>query len=186
MTTADNAWPERVETERLILRAPRLDDAATIFDRWARDTDVTRYMTVAAHHRLADSEHYVQRCNDGWRSGRELTWMLTTRDDPRPIGGISLRPDRHMASMGYILGRAYWGQGFMPEAGLALLDVARGMPALYRVWAVCDVENRASARVMEKLGMQREGILRRWIVHPNVSTTPRDVYCYAWIREGSP
>jgi [ribosomal protein S5]-alanine N-acetyltransferase len=53
---------------------------------------------------------------------------------------------------------------------------------IWRIGAVCDVENRASARVMEKAGLEREGILRRWIIHPNVSSEPRDCFSYAMVR----
>jgi RimJ/RimL family protein N-acetyltransferase len=54
--------------------------------------------------------------------------------------------------------------------------------AIFRIWAVCDVDNAASARVMEKAGMQREGVLRRWSVHPNISAEPRDSFCYAIVK----
>jgi RimJ/RimL family protein N-acetyltransferase len=67
----------------------------------------------------------------------------------------------------------------MTEAVTALIGWALKQDAIYRVWAVCDVENGASARVMEKAGMKREGTLRRWSVHPNIGDQPRDSYCYA-------
>ena len=54
--------------------------------------------------------------------------------------------------------------------------------AIWRLGAVCDIDNRASARVMEKAGMQREGILRRWMLHPNISAEPRDCFSYATTR----
>ena len=47
---------------------------------------------------------------------------------------------------------------------------------------VCDVENKASARVMEKAGLEREGMLRHWIIHPNISCKPRDWLSYAKVR----
>jgi RimJ/RimL family protein N-acetyltransferase len=50
------------------------------------------------------------------------------------------------------------------------------------VWAVTDVDNHASARVLEKIGMQREGLLRRWLVHPSLSPEPRDCWCFARVR----
>ncbi|MBV8911854.1 MAG: GNAT family N-acetyltransferase, partial [Acetobacteraceae bacterium] len=50
------------------------------------------------------------------------------------------------------------------------------------IGAVCDVENRASARVMEKAGLEREAILRRWLVHPNLGEAPRDCFSYAKVR----
>lgn len=61
----------------------------------------------------------------------------------------------------------------------AVLDA---VPSVSRVWAVCDVENRASARVLEKIGMRFEGILARWSIHPNLSDEPRDCRGYARLR----
>ena len=111
--------------------------------------------------------------------------MIARHGDQRALGAIALRSDGFKANIGYVLARAFWGQGLMPEAGRALLDHASRFDEIQRVWAVCDVDNRASARVMEKIGMTYEGTLRRWIVHPNVSALPRDVLCYAWIRPPS-
>jgi RimJ/RimL family protein N-acetyltransferase len=59
------------------------------------------------------------------------------------------------------------------------VDWALTQPTIYRVWATCDVDNLASARLLEKIGMQREGLLRRWIIPPNISEVPRDCWCYA-------
>ncbi|MCI0650822.1 MAG: GNAT family N-acetyltransferase [Planctomycetes bacterium] len=73
----------------------------------------------------------------------------------------------------------------MPEALRPLVEWALGQVAIHRVWAFCDVDNLASARVLEKLGMEREGILRRWFVHPNVSAFPRDCYSYSLVKGGA-
>jgi RimJ/RimL family protein N-acetyltransferase len=64
-------------------------------------------------------------------------------------------------------------------------DWVLAQPEIHRVWAVCDVDNLASARVMEKSGMEREGRLRRWAVHPNLSGGPRDFWCYSRVKEAS-
>jgi [ribosomal protein S5]-alanine N-acetyltransferase len=89
---------------------------------------------------------------------------------------------RHRVAVGYVLARSAWGKGYVPEALRAVIDVLWTRPEIYRVWAVCDVDNPASARVLEKVGMEREGVLKRYIAHPNVSEEPRDVYCYAFTR----
>jgi RimJ/RimL family protein N-acetyltransferase len=70
----------------------------------------------------------------------------------------------------------------MTEAVRAVVEQALGLPHIYRVAAICDVENVASARVMEKVGMLREGVLRRAVLHPNISAEPRDAYIYARTR----
>ena len=70
----------------------------------------------------------------------------------------------------------------MTESARAIIEWAFGQPSIYRVYATTDVENTASWRVMEKAGMQCEGILRRYVVQPNISDVPRDSYIYAIVR----
>jgi RimJ/RimL family protein N-acetyltransferase len=72
----------------------------------------------------------------------------------------------------------------MTEAVMSVTHWALAQPEIYRVWATCDVENVASARLLERVGMQREGVLHRWLLHPNVSNTPRDCFCYAIVKAG--
>ena len=60
------------------------------------------------------------------------------------------------------------------------MDWALTEPASYRVWAVYDAEHTASARVLEKIGMEREGVLRRWAVYPNLGPEPRN--CWSYVR----
>lgn len=81
--------------------------------------------------------------------------------------------------IGYGAARAYWGKGYIPEATCAIIDWAFQQPSIFRVYATTDVENVASRRVLEKVGMQCEGILRTYILHPNIDDVPRDSYMYA-------
>ena len=70
----------------------------------------------------------------------------------------------------------------MTESARARIEWAFQHPVIYRVYATTDVENVASWRVMEKAGMECEGILRRYIVQPNISDEPRDSYIYAIVK----
>ena len=70
----------------------------------------------------------------------------------------------------------------MGEAVSGLIQWAFAQPEIFRVWATCDVDNVASARLLESVGMQLEGTLCAWILHPNVSDTPRDCLCYAVVK----
>jgi RimJ/RimL family protein N-acetyltransferase len=82
----------------------------------------------------------------------------------RLIGGcrIEIRSAAHgSGDVGYVLDRQHWGHGYMTEATRALVGFGFGRLALHRIWAACDVDNHASARVLEKLGMRREGHLRQ-------------------------
>jgi [ribosomal protein S5]-alanine N-acetyltransferase len=71
-----------------------------------------------------------------------------------------------------VLARPTWGQGLMTEALSEVVGWALRQPGIWRIGDVCDVENLASARVMEKAGLEREGVLRRWGVHPNLGEVP--------------
>jgi ribosomal-protein-alanine N-acetyltransferase len=53
---------------------------------------------------------------------------------------------------------------------------------VYRIWATCDTDNVASARVLEKAGLRREGTLHRWSVKPNIGPEPRDAFVFAKVR----
>ena len=70
----------------------------------------------------------------------------------------------------------------MTEVLTHVVEWALRQPGIWRIGDVCDVENTASARVMEKAGLQREGVLRRWSVHPNLGEAPRDCIGYAKVR----
>jgi [ribosomal protein S5]-alanine N-acetyltransferase len=114
--------------------------------------------------------------------GSVVPWVLTEPGDERPIGMVELRPSGHRAELGYVLARDWWGRGLMTEAARAVVEWALADPRIFRVWAVTDVDNAASARVLEKIGMQREGLLRRWLIHPNLSPEPRDCWSYGRVR----
>ena len=70
----------------------------------------------------------------------------------------------------------------MTEALTAVADWALQQATIWRIGGLCDVENLASARVMEKAGLTREGVLLRWMVHPNLGDAPRDCLSYARVR----
>jgi len=92
---------------------------------------------------------------------------------------IEIRPNRHRADFGFVLARAHWATGVMPEAISALIEITLAQTLIYRMEATCDLDNKASARALEKAGLSREGLLRRYIVHPNISSEPRDSLLYA-------
>jgi RimJ/RimL family protein N-acetyltransferase len=71
----------------------------------------------------------------------------------------------------------------MTEALIEVVHWALRQPAIFRIGAVCDVENIGSARVMEKARLLREGVLRRWLVHPNIRDKSRDCFSYARVRQ---
>ena len=171
--------PEALETERLRLRKPILGDAEAIFRSYGQDPEVTRYLTWEPNQSIDETREFLRACLAAWREGKSFHWVIVRKRDTGLLGMINARVDGHKWELGYVLARAHWGQGYMTETVKAVISWALQQKEVYRVWSVCDVENIASARVMEKVGMKREGVLYRWSVHPNRSAEPRDSYCYS-------
>jgi len=171
-----------VHTPHLTLRPPRLSDAQAIFDAYAQDAEVTRYMVWSPHESVVETEEWLRGCVQGSESGARHPFIIESRADGRLIGMIELRPDGYKADFGYVLARSEWGKGYATEALRVLIEFAFTLPGVRRVWAVCDVDNAASARVMEKAGLEREGVLRKFGIHPNISSEPRNVFCYSVVR----
>jgi RimJ/RimL family protein N-acetyltransferase len=172
-----------LETARLLLRKPRPDDAARIFEAYGQDGEVTRYLMWQPHKDLQDAEAAVQRFLDAWECGTHLTWLILDRKTGELAGSIAARRDENGMNLGYLLARTYWGRGLMAEAIEAVVQWAFDDPSVLRTSAVCDVENRASARVLEKTGFVCEGVLNEYSLHPNISAIPRDCYSYAQTRQ---
>ena len=175
-------FPDTVETLRLHLRRPVPADAERIFQTYAQDREVTRYLVWVPHSSVEATKKFIAFCQDRWMSAVAFPYAITRKQDGQLLGMIEVRPNGHRADFGYVLAREYWGNGFMPEAIAALVEITLRPPAIYRMEATCDVENKASARALEKAGFSREGLLRRYMIHPNISPEPRDSFLYALTR----
>jgi RimJ/RimL family protein N-acetyltransferase len=175
-------FPARFDTARMVLRPIEPRDAAPIFNSYAQDHEVTRFLTWRPHRNLGETDAYVAHCLS---TPPEVarTYLLVGRPDGAVRGALDLRRAGAVRlEFGYVLARACWGQGLMTEALGEVAAWALAQPSVFRIGAVCDVENIGSARVMEKAGLQREGVLRRWLVHPALGDEPRDCFSYARVR----
>jgi len=174
--------PPGFQTSRLILRPIEAGDAGAIFDGYAQDREVTRYMTWRPHRDRSDADACVAGCLATPRDW-SLTYAITGRGDHRLRGVFELRrPVPYRLGYGYVLARQFWGQGLMSEVLTAAVEWALAQSDVWRIGDVCDVDNLASARVMEKACMTRQALLRRWSMHPNVSDEPRDCLSFARYR----
>jgi [ribosomal protein S5]-alanine N-acetyltransferase len=174
--------PETFRTARLFLRPITMADAGQIFAAYARNPEVTRFLIWRPNRTRRDFEAYIRSCLDT-PPHRARTYVLQGRKDSVIRGGLDLRQaERHRLEFGYVLARAWWGQGLMTEALTEVVQWGLAQPTIFRISAVCDVENVGSARVMEKSGLVREGLLRRYLIHPSMGNEPRDCFSYARVR----
>lgn len=173
--------PERFETTRLRLRRPTPADAPDVFE-YASDPEVTRFLAFPTHRVVDTVEAFLRSLGPAAERGERYAWAITEVGSDRLIGMLEIRVAAPKADVGYVLGKRYWGRGYMVEALRPVMDWALGQDPIHRVWALCDAENHGSARVLEKVGMTREGILRRWSINPNIGPIPRDHLCYSIVR----
>lgn len=175
--------PDTITTERLVLRMPRAGDAQYAFDRWATDPEVAKYTSWRPHRTVSTVQEFLDLVSRERQEKSCYAYMICEKGSDAPIGMIEANPKQGFkALMGYVLMRKAWGKGYMTEALNQLTDALFEIPSMRRVYAFCDVDNPASAAVMRKVGMQEEGILRSYFVHPNISPEPRDVLMLAKVR----
>ncbi len=174
--------PETFETPRLVLRLPTVDDAEPVYRKYAQDPEVTKFLVWRPHESINATREYLHRCIHCWNDETAFSWIITNKGDNALLGMIEIRIEEYRADLGYVISRQYWGNGYATEAAKSIIKWALDQKSIYRVWELCDVKNIASARVMEKSGMQKEGILRRFILHPNISNEPRDCFCYSIVK----
>ena len=165
-------------TSRLRLRKTKSEDAVAVFE-YQSDPEVTRYLTFSTSTEVADAVRFLNRCEQVWSERTAFPWAITRQDHDHLLGVVEARPTAHGIELGFVLRRSAWGNGYMTEAVEAVSDWALGQETDYRVWAYVDIRNVASQRVLEKVGMVKEGTLHRWAPHPGVLTEPSDASMYA-------
>lgn len=158
--------PPAIESARLRVRLVTEADLADLL-KTNGDAEVTRYLPYAAWQSAADAQAWFERMASAQATGTAHQFVIEHQTSGEVIGSCLLF--RHdvgsaRAELGYVLGRAHWGHGYMAEALEALLDCAFGPLGLRRLEAEIDPRNTASLRLIERLGFTREGLLRqRWV-----------------------
>jgi RimJ/RimL family protein N-acetyltransferase len=174
--------PPEFCTARLVLRRPCMEDAPAIFANYAQDPEVTRFLVWRPHENVEETRRIIGLMLGQWDKGEAYSYAILPRDGGSVSGMIALHPDGFKVELGYVLARPQWGRGIMTEAARAVTGWLLEQPDIHRVSAMCDVENPASARVMEKAGMRFEGTLRKYAIHPSLGDEPRDCLLYAVVK----
>src|SRR3954466_2085133 len=105
------AFPDSVETSRLRLRRPVPADAERIFQAYAQDREVTRYLVWVPHTSVETTKKFIAFCQDRWATSAAFPYVITRKEDDDLLGMIEIRPNGHRAEFGYVLARSCWGNG---------------------------------------------------------------------------
>jgi ribosomal-protein-alanine N-acetyltransferase len=175
--------PESFHTDRFEVRRIRASDAEAVFTAYAADPVVTKFLSWRPHKNVDETRMFLDLAEQEWDRGSGFPSVLLRRGESSELIGMA-HPHVFSSriSYGYVIRADSWGQGCASEVLRWMLDHALSHPAIYRTQAFCDIENRASARVMEKAGMTQEGLLQRYSQSPNISDAPRDCLMYSRVR----
>ena len=157
---------QTLSTERLVLRPFEATDAAVV-EALAGEADVARTTNLPHPYPPGGARQWIAAGHEAAAQGLRYPFAIVRRLDDLLVGcmALLLAPEHHRGELAYWIGRPYWGQGYATEAGARVVAYAFAEQGLNRVTATAVRRNRASTRVMEKLGMVHEGTLRQNIYH---------------------
>lgn len=152
---------QELRTKRLVLRRFREEDAQAMFDTWANDERVTKFLTWRPHGKVEVTKALLADWCAQYQREDYYHWVITL--EGRAIGAIAvvrLDVKSEQADLGYSMGFDFWGKGIMSEAAGAVIDFLFSEVGMHRVVISHAVKNPASGGVARKCGLQKEGVRR--------------------------
>ena len=153
-----------LETDRLILRRFVQEDSEAMYHNWASDDEVTKFLTWPTHSDVDVTREVLSIWIAGYKKADFYNWAIELKKIGEVIGNISVvcvKENIACAELGYCIGTKWWGLGIMPEAGKEVVRYLFEEVEFQRIAATHDKNNSKSGRVMQKIGMTYEGLLRK-------------------------
>ena len=172
-----------IETERLLLRDLVTGDRHAVHE-YASDPEVVRFMDWGPNTK-DETDEFIKRSisTQNEKPRRNFTLAIILKNTGELIGSCGIHvsnPENREGWLGYCLNRNFWGRGYATETARGLVKFGFAKLDLHRLFATCDPENSASAHVLEKSGMKREGHLRE---HKWSKGKWRNSYIYAILQQ---
>ena len=155
---------QTIETERLILRKFRAEDAQAMFNNWASDDEVTKFLTWPTYKNVDDLKKYIDYLLNNYMNNQFYDWAIEFKEIGEPIGSIGvvdINENTQLVHVGYCIGRAWWHMGITSEAFAAVIKFMFEKVGVNRIESRHDPNNPNSGRVMLKCGLKYEGTLRQ-------------------------
>ena len=150
-----------IETERLILRKFTPDDVNAVYNNWASDERVTKYLTWPRHHDITMSEAIINQWVSSYENNDFYQWALVLKGTTEPIGTISVvnvDSSSNTVEIGYCIGFKWWNKGYTSEAFKAIIPYLFNDVMVDRIESKHNTQNPRSGKVMLKCGLKFEGI----------------------------
>jgi len=160
-----NLGTKTIETERLILRRFKMEDAEAMYKNWASDEEVTRFLTWSPHSSIELTKDILQDWINDYKNEDSYNWAITIKENgDEPIGSIGAVDSNkrvNMVHIGYCISKKWWNKGITSEALKALIKYFFEEVGVNRVESRHDPNNLNSGKVMMKCGMKYEGTMRQ-------------------------
>lgn len=175
---------KEIHTNRLLLRKYRLSDAEEMFENYANDDRVTKYLPWKPYSNPADVIPFLEMTIKKYEEISTYNWAIIYQGSV--IGGISamsIDTMRNNCEVGYCIGYDFWNKGITSEALAAVITFLFDEVGMHRIMAKHDIENPASGEVMKKCGMIYEGRFKEYYLRHN--GTYSDALVYGIVNENN-
>ena len=173
-----------LQTNRLILRKFKIEDAQAMFDNWASNPNVTKFLTWPHHESVAITKSLLCDWVKGYAEDNYYQWAIELKGLGQPIGSISvvgINEKVDEIEIGYCIGEKWWRQGYTSEALQEIIRFLFNEVKAKRVCAKHDTLNPNSGYVMRKCGLEYEGTLRK--AGKNSTNTICDLAIYSILQD---
>lgn len=156
---------QKLETERLSLRRFCKNDTEDCFYNYAADEDVYRFISDTVKTRDYIEDEWLASADEAYAENDTYYWAVVEKSENKVIGEIFVDDygtSNCWCELDWKIGRAYWNKGYATEAAKVVIEYLFNTVGFHRIQAKCVVENIGSERVLQKLGMIREGVLREF------------------------
>ncbi len=166
--------PEQIETKQLVLQRLKYEDAEEIFYTYASKPEATKFVSWPTHQRIKETRDYLRYAVQGWNLGIDCSFAIRLKDTHQLIGSFGVMNEMGKLQFGYILSPTQWGHGYATEVCQMMMPILQAQPSVFRIGTFVDVDNVASARVLQKAGLIEEARLKKWFRFVNQNNEAKD------------
>ena len=173
-----------LETERLILRSLKMTDAQKIFNNWLSDERVSDNRVSAAHKSVSETIRKLEKIVKNYSKNDFCWWGIEQKVDGELIGEIDLYDFDNTTGnceVSYSIGYDWWNKGYATEALSVVIEFGFRQMNVHKIAAAHNTDNPASGKVMKKVGMFQEGVIRHMI--RNANNHYKDCAVYGMLQE---
>ena len=174
---------KKIKTERLTLEKFDKNDSQEVYNNYGKDKKIRKYISWIPYDTLENTEKFIAFNLKEYESNpKHYSWKILL--DDTIIGSIAIfnvADENDSGELGYSLGSKWWSKGYITEACNAVVDYAFDDICFNRIYASCHKDNIASEKVMKKIGMQYEGIMREG--QKNLDESYSDLKLYSILKK---